>query len=439
MPSYALVNTSLKPGSASSRVDLPRTVLARKAARADGEADKGAPRIIIFDPGSSTEERFPPRSLIPAGRELCNTVNSFAAPSQYEEKFGKMIVNAMMDHGIRPEKKEEFQAPMKLSRISPETVKKGSLRWQSRLLIAAVLPFCALAVMWYCEIVWTKRIEAALILSALLALAAWRARAATAEAGVAGAILGSAISLFPSPRAARNLAALPALAAVVLLTFAATRFGRGVKERLGIAEERRGRGAAQIVANLGCAAAIASAALLIPFLAPFRAAGKLQATGLLASLNTVPESRSAVPLAVMLLAALGEAAADTMASEVGQAAGGRPVLLLTQKRVDPGVDGAISLAGTAAGAMGAIVVVLAGAFPLGLSFSSGLAAAAGSIAGLFVDSLQGATLEKNGLLNNDAVNFLSTAAAAAVSFALLHIFGQELGWNVAARAGMFSR
>jgi len=37
---------------------------------------------------------------------------------------------------------------------------------------------------------------------------------------------------------------------------------------------------------------------------------------------------------------------------------------------------------------------------------------AGAVFGLFFDSLLGATLEERGLLNNDAVNFLSTAGAA---------------------------
>ena len=37
-----------------------------------------------------------------------------------------------------------------------------------------------------------------------------------------------------------------------------------------------------------------------------------------------------------------------------------------------------------------------------------------AVFGLFFDSLLGATLERRGWLNNDAVNFLSTAGAAAL-------------------------
>ena len=47
------------------------------------------------------------------------------------------------------------------------------------------------------------------------------------------------------------------------------------------------------------------------------------------------------------------------------------------------------------------------------------AACGGGIFGLFFDSLLGATVERRGWLNNDAVNFLSTGAAAAFTAALL--------------------
>jgi uncharacterized membrane protein len=43
------------------------------------------------------------------------------------------------------------------------------------------------------------------------------------------------------------------------------------------------------------------------------------------------------------------------------------------------------------------------------------AAALGAVGGLFVDSLLGATIERRGWLNNDAVNFLSTLAAALIA------------------------
>jgi uncharacterized membrane protein len=46
---------------------------------------------------------------------------------------------------------------------------------------------------------------------------------------------------------------------------------------------------------------------------------------------------------------------------------------------------------------------------------------AGGVFGLFFDSLLGATLERRGWLNNDAVNFLSTASAAAFALGLMAV------------------
>jgi uncharacterized membrane protein len=46
---------------------------------------------------------------------------------------------------------------------------------------------------------------------------------------------------------------------------------------------------------------------------------------------------------------------------------------------------------------------------------------AGGIFGLFFDSLLGATLERRGWLNNDAVNFLSTASAAGFAMGVLTV------------------
>jgi len=48
-------------------------------------------------------------------------------------------------------------------------------------------------------------------------------------------------------------------------------------------------------------------------------------------------------------------------------------------------------------------------------------ASAGGTFGLFFDSLLGATLERKGWLNNDAVNFLSTVSSAVFAVVLLAI------------------
>jgi uncharacterized protein (TIGR00297 family) len=185
------------------------------------------------------------------------------------------------------------------------------------------------------------------------------------------------------------------------------------KERLGTAESRRGRSASQVAANLGVAAIVSSAYVQSWFI-------------------DSPLVRANQPLSPMLLfspvglAALAEAAADTASSEVGQVFGGRPRMITTLRQVEPGRDGAISLAGTLAGSGRQAMS------PQLEPWRSEAAAmfaisCAGGVFGLLFDSLLGATLEERGWLNNDAVNFLSTISAAGFAVGLLVLFPRFLG------------
>jgi uncharacterized protein (TIGR00297 family) len=116
---------------------------------------------------------------------------------------------------------------------------------------------------------------------------------------------------------------------------------------------------------------------------------------------------------------LAEAAADTVSSEIGQVLGGRPRMITTLRAVDPGTDGAISLAGTLAGILAACAVAGIGTLALHGDARFFWISTAGAAFGLLFDSLLGATLERRGWLNNDAVNFLSTASAAGFALGLL--------------------
>lgn len=224
-----------------------------------------------------------------------------------------------------------------------------------------------------------------ILLSAAFALLVLRLRAATP----AGAAVGAMVCLLmarPGTVASTFFRAspLPALIALFVLTFAATRFRRAAKERSGLAEARSGRRVSQVVANLGVA-------------------------GLCAGCGWLPGA----------LAALAEATADTVASEVGQALGGPTFLLTTGRRVGPGTDGGISLRGTLAGLAAAGVAVLAGiaAVPARAAVVAFVAGAAG----LLFDSLLGATLERRGWIGNDVVNFSSTLFAAALAEVLWRV------------------
>jgi uncharacterized protein (TIGR00297 family) len=242
------------------------------------------------------------------------------------------------------------------------------------------------------------------IVSLTFALLVWAVRAATFGGILFGSTLCLSLTLGTRHSGLWHSGLAP-LVALFVLTFAATKAGRHRKMLFGLAEDRRGRNAAQVLANLGVAGLIAIAGFvsLLDNAAPF--------TGYL--LYSAPFT------AILVTAALAQATADTVSSELGQAFGGTPFLFTTLRPVPPGTDGAISLLGTAAGIAGAILVALTGMWAMHLTLPQTAIALTSAIAGLFFDSLLGATLERRGWLGNDLVNFLSTAFAALTALALL--------------------
>lgn len=216
-----------------------------------------------------------------------------------------------------------------------------------------------------------------LLLSAGFAALVWLLKAASGAAAAIGFLICMVLAQQP------GFHALLALVALFLLTFVATRFGRSMKESQRLAEGRSGRGASQIVANLGVAALCGS-----------------------------------LGWHVGCIAALAEAAADTVSSEIGQAVGGEVWLITTGQRVPAGTDGGISAAGTGAGVVAAALVGAAGLMHFA-AWPDTLLVFAAACAGLLFDSVLGATVERRGWLGNDLVNFSSTLFAAATAVAWL--------------------
>jgi uncharacterized protein (TIGR00297 family) len=289
-------------------------------------------------------------------------------------------------------------------------VAQPTLRWQSKLVLLLVLPFAAagdvLQAHWF-GLNFTAVTIWALGLSILFGVVVYRMQAATSGAAFAGAVITASLMFSTAVYPYRPwFTALVPVLVVFLLSDAATRLGREKKERLGTAEQRHGRTAAQVAANLGAAALVSDGF----------AQSWLVNTGWFATASQAP-----MQLFGPGLAALAEAAADTVSSEVGQVLGGRPRMITTMETVEAGTDGAVSLAGTLAGVAAAVIVSAAGS--LALSGGPGMfwISSAGGVFGLFLDSLLGATLERRGWLNNDAVNFLSTIGAAAFALVLLAI------------------
>jgi uncharacterized protein (TIGR00297 family) len=185
-------------------------------------------------------------------------------------------------------------------------------------------------------------------------------------------------------------AAFATLTALFLMTWVATRLGYRRKLALGLAERREGRNAWQVLANL-VVAALGSVVF--------------GATG-----NRV--------WLIAALAALAEAATDTVASEIGQYRGSDARLITAWERVPPGTDGGItihgSIAGLAAGIVIAAVARVGGLLPQAQLW---IPVAAG-FAGMLIDSILGATLQRRGWISNQTVNFFATLVAAGLAYAI---------------------
>jgi uncharacterized protein (TIGR00297 family) len=175
-----------------------------------------------------------------------------------------------------------------------------------------------------------------------------------------------------------------------------SRLGLRRKTLLGIAEGRGGRrGAGNAFANTGVAAAAAA----------------------LGALSYAPQ-----PADVAFVAALAAGGSDTVASEIGKVWGRRTFLISTFRQVPPGTSGAVSAEGTAAGLLGALAL---GAFGVACGLVPAWtlpAVVAGATVGSVAESVMGATLEGPGVLNNDVLNFLNTAIAAAAAIFLVDLF-----------------
>jgi uncharacterized protein (TIGR00297 family) len=139
--------------------------------------------------------------------------------------------------------------------------------------------------------------------------------------------------------------------------------------------------------------------------------------------------------------ALAAASADTWATELGLLSTATPRLISSGLRVPPGTSGGITLAGTGAGILGALVVAVL-AVTIGWSTAIALGAAIGGTAGMLMDSVLGATIQDrrwctvcarpterrvhicgnptrrtNGIpgIGNDLVNFVATLFGGAVA------------------------
>src|SRR5258706_1698326 len=166
---------------------------------------------------------------------------------------------------------------------------------------------------------------AGLLVTAGFALVGWALRGVS----ISGALAGWAVAFVIYLGGGRRLFLL--WFAVFVLTVVATFGGRSRKKSLGVAEDAQGRQASQVLANLGVATVCV---LLAGVFGPV--------------------------LLVCAIAALAEAAADTVSSEIGQAFGTHTVLITGFTPVSPGTNGGVTWLGSMAGAVAAGALAAAG-------------------------------------------------------------------------------
>lgn len=231
-----------------------------------------------------------------------------------------------------------------------------------------------------------RRLAIGVAINLVFAGAGYAARGVNRSGMIAGFLVGTAIYAFLDWRGY----------ALLLLFFvlgtAATKLGYARKAAAKLAQEEGGRrGARHALANTSVAAACAVFAAMTPYPLVF---------------------------ALAFAAAFATKTSDTMSSEIGQLWGRRTFLITTLRPVPRGTQGAVSVEGTLAGIVGSAIVGAVG-WAVGLYAVAGIAVViVAAFVGTTLESLVGATLERRGLLDNEAVNFLNTLVGAVVAAAL---------------------
>jgi uncharacterized protein (TIGR00297 family) len=238
--------------------------------------------------------------------------------------------------------------------------------------------------MRYCEVRVTSLMHARVLPAAVVALAFAVMARIMGSVTDGGAVAGIAVAFCVMLGA--GFEGFVALLTVFLLTAIATRIGYRRKEELGVAEPGMGRTATQVFANLGAATLCTLPVIWLPQLRDL--------------------------LLVGAMAALADAAADTVSSEIGQAWAKQAYMITDFRNATIGTNGAISIEGTLAGCLAAAVVAWVSAL-VGVAHPqwSPVITIAG-VGGMAFDSILGATFENRGKIGNDVVNFVSTVFAA---------------------------
>ncbi len=210
-----------------------------------------------------------------------------------------------------------------------------------------------------------EKMLVALVFSLFLGALAYRAKIADVSALLSAALLGVLIIVFSG---------LPWF--LLLLTFfilggGFTRYKYTYKESIGIAQAKDGiRSYENVFSNSTAALVLAVAYGVFP--------------------------EHSLPIIYAYMGTVATATGDTLASEIGTTAKGKPRMITTLKLSEPGADGAVSSLGEFAAIFGSAIIGVLG-YTLGISndfLLSVLITTAGGFFGTNIDSLLGATLQK---------------------------------------------
>jgi uncharacterized protein (TIGR00297 family) len=214
---------------------------------------------------------------------------------------------------------------------------------------------------------------------------AWLLRGVTPGGAAAGFVVALAIFVTAGP------GGFAALVTVFLIAWFTTRLGAQRKRALGLSQDFSGRSATQVLANLGVTSVFCIVSAIRPDHGIFL---------------------------LMAIAALAEAAADTAASECGEALSERAYLITSLRPVPAGTDGGISWPGMVSAMAAATIIAAVGSAMHVIPWSTLPAVAGAGFLGSVTDSVLGATLERAGIIGNNGVNLAGTLVAGVLALLL---------------------
>ena len=228
-----------------------------------------------------------------------------------------------------------------------------------------------------------------MLLTVMVALTIYKQKLTVIGAFIGGII---AIAIF----AGTGFTGVISLASFFIAATLATSWQSEVKIQLGLSEKNHGRrDSFQVLANGGIAGLLGLAAIFSP--------------------------EHHHMFTIIIACSLSAATADTISSELGSLYGKNFLNIITFRPDIRGENGVVSLEGFAFGILGSSLIAVTYGLTERFRWREILIIVVTGTIGNLVDSILGATLERNGKIKNDGVNFLNTVTAAICALILLLI------------------